>query len=162
MSISTNRFRRTCCSLGIALLAAWCFQTAPVHAAEPAATDDDSAATAVLKQLEEKFPRVEIPVAAADFHEGWKLSLPVPKGSGDSYEFSVKDGWLRARRQTEARKLDWYITVAEAVDSGKTAEHFAIGEWPTYFLLDKAGKIELGYSSRFPSDEQIEELLNRE
>jgi thiol-disulfide isomerase/thioredoxin len=51
------------------------------------------------------------------------------------------------------------ISFPIAIDSGKTAEAFAIGEWPSLFLIDKAGKVVLGYVNDLPSDEIVENLL---
>ena len=46
-----------------------------------------------------------------------------------------------------------------AVDTGMTARNYFVGTWPTYFLIDKAGKLQWGFSSSPPSKTQIEELL---
>jgi thiol-disulfide isomerase/thioredoxin len=51
------------------------------------------------------------------------------------------------------------ISFPIAIDSGKTAEAFGIGEWPSLFLIDKAGKVVLGYVHDLPSDEVVEDLL---
>jgi thiol-disulfide isomerase/thioredoxin len=53
------------------------------------------------------------------------------------------------------------ITFPIAVDSGKTAETFAIDAWPSYFLIDKSGKVAWGYSHQLPTEEQIEDLLDK-
>lgn len=50
-------------------------------------------------------------------------------------------------------------TFPVAVDSGKTAEAFAIDGWPTYFLIDRSGKLVSGFEHSPPSEEQIELLL---
>jgi len=46
-----------------------------------------------------------------------------------------------------------------AVDVGKTAKSYGVNSWPTYFLIDKAGKTKWGFSSSLPSEAQLEELL---
>jgi cytochrome c biogenesis protein CcmG/thiol:disulfide interchange protein DsbE len=46
-----------------------------------------------------------------------------------------------------------------AVDKGDTAARYAIDSWPTYFLIDKAGKVQLGFESTPPTETQIENLL---
>ena len=51
------------------------------------------------------------------------------------------------------------ITFAVAVDKGETAKRYAIETWPTYFLIDKAGRVVWGFSSALPPESQIEELL---
>jgi len=53
------------------------------------------------------------------------------------------------------------ITFPIAVDSGKTAESFAITEWPSIFLIDKSGKVSSGYDSDLPTDEMVEQLLKQ-
>jgi thiol-disulfide isomerase/thioredoxin len=45
------------------------------------------------------------------------------------------------------------------VDQGKTAERYIIETWPTYFLIDKAGKVSWGFGNNLPSVAQIEQLL---
>jgi peroxiredoxin len=51
------------------------------------------------------------------------------------------------------------LTFPVAIDSGKTAERFAIDEWPSLFLIDESGKIVSGYRDNLPTDAEIEELF---
>ena len=51
-------------------------------------------------------------------------------------------------------------TFPVALDSGKTAEGFAISGWPSYFLLDRAGKVVQSFSHNAPTDEAIKALLD--
>jgi thiol-disulfide isomerase/thioredoxin len=53
------------------------------------------------------------------------------------------------------------ITFPIAIDSGKTAESFAIDAWPSVFLIDKTGKVVLGYTHDVPADELVENLLKQ-
>ncbi len=53
------------------------------------------------------------------------------------------------------------LTYPIAIDSGKTAEAFAISAWPTVFLIDKAGKVVSGYTSELPADAIIDQLLKQ-
>ena len=46
-----------------------------------------------------------------------------------------------------------------AIDSGKTAEGFAVESWPSVFLIDRAGKAVFAYENGLPSDETVEKLL---
>jgi beta-lactamase regulating signal transducer with metallopeptidase domain/thiol-disulfide isomerase/thioredoxin len=46
-----------------------------------------------------------------------------------------------------------------AVDTGATAKSYAVQSWPTYFLIDKSGKVAWGNSAAPPSEQKIEELL---
>jgi thiol-disulfide isomerase/thioredoxin len=51
-------------------------------------------------------------------------------------------------------------TFPVALDSGKTADGFAISGWPSYFLIDRTGKVAQGFSHEPPSDDSIEALLS--
>jgi thiol-disulfide isomerase/thioredoxin len=51
-------------------------------------------------------------------------------------------------------------TFPVALDSGKTAEQFTISGWPSYFLIDRAGKVVQSFTHEPPSDDAIEALLN--
>jgi len=51
------------------------------------------------------------------------------------------------------------ITFPVVQDRGATAERYAIEAWPTYFLIDKAGKVVWGFAHNPPEEKQIEELL---
>jgi thiol-disulfide isomerase/thioredoxin len=51
------------------------------------------------------------------------------------------------------------LTFPVAVDSGNTAEAFAIGAWPSYFLVDRSGRLVSSYTSELPTPDQIETLL---
>ncbi len=51
------------------------------------------------------------------------------------------------------------ITFPIAVDNGQTAKDFAIDAWPTYFLIDRQGKVVLGYVHNVPSDSIVAQLL---
>jgi glutathione peroxidase-family protein len=46
-----------------------------------------------------------------------------------------------------------------AIDSGKTAEDFAISAWPTYFLIDRSGRVVEGFNHATPSEETIAKLV---
>ena len=50
-------------------------------------------------------------------------------------------------------------TFPVAVDQGPTAERYAIEAWPTYFLIDKSGKVAWGPGDKPPTESQIEEML---
>ncbi len=51
------------------------------------------------------------------------------------------------------------VTFPVAVDTGETARRYAVEAWPTYFLLDKAGRVAWGFSHEPPPEEEIEALL---
>jgi thiol-disulfide isomerase/thioredoxin len=53
------------------------------------------------------------------------------------------------------------ITFPVAIDSGETAEKFAVTSWPSVFLIDKDGKVVKGYEGELPKTELIEELLTK-
>lgn len=46
-----------------------------------------------------------------------------------------------------------------AVDSGSTATSYGVDLLPTYFLIDREGKVIDGYSAKVPTEEQIKMLL---
>ena len=54
---------------------------------------------------------------------------------------------------------DKKVSFAIAIDNGETAKAYGIDGWPTYFLIDKTGKVNWGLSTELPSEELIEELL---
>ena len=60
------------------------------------------------------------------------------------------------REFVEQNKISYPI----AIDSGKTAEAFAVSSWPSVFVIDKTGKVIAGYTSDLPSDQMIENLLS--
>lgn len=51
------------------------------------------------------------------------------------------------------------ITFPIAVDTGQTAPRYGIELWPTYFLVDRTGKVVWGFSNEPPKESQILELL---
>lgn len=51
------------------------------------------------------------------------------------------------------------ISFPVMIDQGATAKRYVIEAWPTYFLIDKAGKVSWGFANHLPSIAQIEELL---
>jgi hypothetical protein len=53
------------------------------------------------------------------------------------------------------------ITFPVMIDQGTTATRYVIESWPTYFLIDKAGKVSWGFANDLPSIAQIEELLGK-
>lgn len=46
-----------------------------------------------------------------------------------------------------------------AVDTEQTAKDYALDAVPTYFLLDKQGKVKWGFSNIPPTEKQIENVL---
>lgn len=71
------------------------------------------------------------------------IGIHSEQGSETCEEFVVKNG----------------ITFPIAIDTGKTAERFAIDSWPSMFLIDKAGKVVSGYTTDLPTDDVIADLL---
>jgi hypothetical protein len=51
------------------------------------------------------------------------------------------------------------VTFPVAIDSGATAKRYAVGAWPTYFLIDTSGKLAWGFSNEPPKESEIEGLL---
>jgi thiol-disulfide isomerase/thioredoxin len=73
------------------------------------------------------------------------IGIHSEQGSETCEEFVAKNG----------------ITFPIAIDSGKTAERFAVDSWPSMFLIDKAGKVVSGYSTDLPADDVIAGLLEK-
>jgi thiol-disulfide isomerase/thioredoxin len=64
----------------------------------------------------------------------------------------------------DSDKLDAFlkeknVTFPVMVDQGETADRFQVNSWPTYVLIDKAGKIAWGFTHEPPSVAQVEELI---
>ncbi len=51
------------------------------------------------------------------------------------------------------------FTYPIAIDTGETAVAYGVDSLPTYFLVDRSGKVVTGYSSRLPSEQEIQRLL---
>jgi hypothetical protein len=47
------------------------------------------------------------------------------------------------------------------VDAGPTAERYAIEAWPTYFLIDRQGRVAWGFENDAPAEVRIESLLGK-
>ncbi len=52
------------------------------------------------------------------------------------------------------------ITFPVVVDTGDSAKAYRIESYPTYFLIDRQGKVVEGFTNHPPSDEAIRKLLN--
>jgi thiol-disulfide isomerase/thioredoxin len=55
--------------------------------------------------------------------------------------------------------MEQKITFPVMIDQGTTAKRYVIDAWPTYFLINKVGKVSWGFANDLPSIAQIEELL---
>ena len=51
------------------------------------------------------------------------------------------------------------VTFPVAIDTGATAKRYAVEAWPTYFLIDKSGRVAWGFSNEAPKESEIERLL---
>lgn len=51
------------------------------------------------------------------------------------------------------------ISFPVMIDEGTTATRYVIDSWPTYFLIDKRGKVSCGFAKNPPSATEIERLL---
>lgn len=50
-------------------------------------------------------------------------------------------------------------TFPTGIDTGDIANNYAVNGWPTYYLIDKKGRLAWGPEPKPPSEEQIESLL---
>ena len=53
------------------------------------------------------------------------------------------------------------ITFPLVLDTGKTVENYASTGFPSYFLIDKTGKVTAAGSNRMPDEKEIERLLSQ-
>jgi thiol-disulfide isomerase/thioredoxin len=53
------------------------------------------------------------------------------------------------------------LTFPVTVDNGQTAKRYFVTEWPTYFLINKTGRVSWGFSPDLPTERQIEEELSK-
>jgi thiol-disulfide isomerase/thioredoxin len=53
------------------------------------------------------------------------------------------------------------VTFPVVLDTGTTAERFALEGWPSYVLVDRAGKVVRGISHDLPKEEEIKRLLGQ-
>jgi len=91
----------------------------------------------------EKLPKTEA------LHQRFKDRGVVVIGVHSSFTTEGIEAFLKSKQ----------ITFPIAVDTGGTAERYAIQAWPTYYLVDKSGKIAWGGEHDPPEDAWIEELL---
>ena len=66
----------------------------------------------------------------------------------------------------DSDKLDEFLKEKKVsfpvmIDRGETAERYLVDAWPTYFLIDKTGKVVWGFAHEPPTAAQIEELLGK-
>ena len=57
---------------------------------------------------------------------------------------------------------DRHIELPIAIDTraqGNDAVAYSVKVWPTYFLIDKEGKVRQGFLEHPPTDKQVEERL---
>jgi thiol-disulfide isomerase/thioredoxin len=93
----------------------------------------------------EKLPRVE------ELHAKFKdrglvvIGVHTTRQSDKLYEF------LKARK----------VSFPVAIDRGETATRYGVESWPTYLLIDRAGKVVWGFSNEPPTADRIEQLLGK-
>jgi thiol-disulfide isomerase/thioredoxin len=66
----------------------------------------------------------------------------------------------------QSEKLKEFLKVKKVsfpvmIDRGETAKRYVIDTWPTYFLIDKTGKVVWGFAGEPPTTTKIEELLSK-
>ncbi|MEW4569461.1 TlpA disulfide reductase family protein [Tautonia sp. JC769] len=93
----------------------------------------------------EKMPRTEA------LHQEFKDRGLVVIGVHSEHNAEGVEEFLKAKE----------FTFAVGVDTGETAQRYAIEAWPTYFLIDKSGKVAWGFEHDLPSYQQVEELLRQ-
>jgi RNA polymerase sigma factor (sigma-70 family) len=91
----------------------------------------------------EKLPRVE------ELHARFKDRGLVVVGVHTPDRSDKLDEFLKAKK----------VSFPVLIDSGKTAERYQIESWPTYFLIDRVGKVAWGFAHEPPTADRIEQLL---
>jgi thiol-disulfide isomerase/thioredoxin len=71
---------------------------------------------------------------------------------------------IAVHSKQDAEKLSEFLAkqplaLPVAVDTGETAKRYGVQSWPTYVLIDRAGKVVAAPSNAPPSEAKIEELL---
>jgi thiol-disulfide isomerase/thioredoxin len=61
--------------------------------------------------------------------------------------------------KAEASLKEHKVTFPVVVDDDTSVNRYAVSGWPTYFLVDRQGKVTLGFLDTLPTNEQIEALL---
>jgi peroxiredoxin len=82
-------------------------------------------------------------------HNKYEKSGLVVIGIHMAEESEAMSDWLKDRG----------VTYPVAIDKGDTAKEYSLGEFPTYFLVNGAGKVVKVLTKQPPTDQQIEELL---
>jgi thiol-disulfide isomerase/thioredoxin len=108
-------------------------------------------------------------VVLADFWATWCApcieELPSVQRLHDKYAEKglVVIGIHSAKDTSRCKKFvtDHKISFPIVLDSGKTAEGYGVTSFPTYFLIDRKGKVVSGYSAQPPTDSVIESLLKQ-
>ncbi|HJZ55846.1 MAG TPA: TlpA disulfide reductase family protein, partial [Gemmataceae bacterium] len=93
----------------------------------------------------ERLPRVE------ELHARFKDRGLVVIGVHSARQSDKLDEFL------EAKKVSFPVMI----DSGESAERYPVDAWPTYFLIDPAGKVVWGCSHEPPTAGRIEQLLGK-
>ncbi len=71
---------------------------------------------------------------------------------------------IHSARKADSAKIADYLnknnyTFLVGIDTGDTAANYAVRSWPTYYLIDKTGRLIWGPSSQPPPEKKIESLL---
>ena len=93
----------------------------------------------------EKLPRVE------ELHAKFKDRGLVVIGVHTTRQSDKLDEFLKARK----------VSFPVAIDRGETATRYGVESWPTYLLIDRAGKVVWGFSNEPPTVDRIEQLLGK-
>jgi thiol-disulfide isomerase/thioredoxin len=96
-------------------------------------------------------PCVQKLPGAEELHVKYKDQGLVVIGVHSADQSDKLDDFLKAKK----------ITFPVMIDQGTTAKRYVIDTWPTYFLIDKAGRVSWGFAQDFPSVTRIEELLRK-
>jgi thiol-disulfide isomerase/thioredoxin len=91
----------------------------------------------------QKLPGVE------EFYQKYKDRGLVVVGVHSADRSDMLDEFLREKK----------VSFQVVIDRGETAARYRVDTWPTYFLIDKAGRVAWGFEHDAPSASRIEALL---
>jgi peroxiredoxin len=70
---------------------------------------------------------------------------------------AVHSAWGHEKLGAFLREKKYSMPIA--VDAGPSAERYAVETWPSFFLIDKDGKVRSAYKTELPTDDEVEQLL---